>query len=241
MSMRILVVDDEPNIVNVLRSNLEREGYKVLAAYDGEEALRVTLSRKPDLILLDCMLPGLDGFDVCKRIRQESTVPIIMLTAKSEEIDKVLGLELGADDYITKPFSVREVLARVKAQLRRVSIQEERMGQPQAIIRIGGIVIDQNAYQVTLDGQAIDLTLREYELVRFLASHAGQVFTREELLETVWDYEYYGDVRTVDVTVRRAREKIEPDPERFRYILTKRGVGYYFSRDQGDAKTEDFG
>ncbi|NLA82507.1 MAG: response regulator transcription factor [Clostridiaceae bacterium] len=241
MSMRILVVDDEPNIVNVLRSNLEREGYKVLAAYDGEEALRVTLSRKPDLILLDCMLPGLDGFDVCKRIRQESTVPIIMLTAKSEEIDKVLGLELGADDYITKPFSVREVLARVKAQLRRVSIQEERMGQPQAIIRIGGIVIDQNAYQVTLDGQAIDLTLREYELVRFLASHAGQVFTREELLENVWDYGYYGDVRTVDVTVRRAREKIEPDPERFRYILTKRGVGYYFSRDQGDAKTEDFG
>ena len=241
MSMRILVVDDEPNIVNVLRSNLEREGYKVLAAYDGEEALRVTLSRKPDLILLDCMLPGLDGFDVCKRIRQESTVPIIMLTAKSEVIDKVLGLELGADDYITKPFSVREVLARVKAQLRRVSIQEERMGQPQAIIRIGGIVIDQNAYQVTLDGQAIDLTLREYELVRFLASHAGQVFTREELLENVWDYENYGDVRTVDVTVRRAREKIAPDPERFRYILTKRGVGYYFSRDQGDAKTEDFG
>ncbi len=239
MSMRILVVDDEPNIVNVLRSNLEREGYKVLAAYDGEEALRVTLSRKPDLILLDCMLPGLDGFDVCKRIRQESTVPIIMLTAKSEEIDKVLGLELGADDYITKPFSVREVLARVKAQLRRVSIQEERLGQPQAIIRIGGIVIDQNAYQVTLDGQAVDLTLREYELVRFLASHAGQVFTREELLENVWDYEYYGDVRTVDVTVRRAREKIEPDPERFRYILTKRGVGYYFSRDQGDAKTEN--
>ncbi|HZK42488.1 MAG TPA: response regulator [Clostridia bacterium] len=241
MSMRILVVDDEPNIVNVLRSNLEREGYKVLAAYDGEEALRVTLSRKPDLILLDCMLPGLDGFDVCKRIRQESTVPIIMLTAKSEEIDKVLGLELGADDYITKPFSVREVLARVKAQLRRVSIQEERIGQPQAIIRIGGIVIDQNAYQVTLDGQAVDLTLREYELVRFLASHAGQVFTREELLENVWDYEYYGDVRTVDVTVRRAREKIEPDPERFRYILTKRGVGYYFSRDQGDAKTENIG
>ena len=192
-------------------------------------------------MLLDCMLPGRDGFDVCKRIRQESTVPIIMLTAKSEEIDKVLGLELGADDYITKPFSVREVLARVKAQLRRVSIQEERLGQPQAIIRIGGIVIDQNAYQVTLDGQAVDLTLREYELVRFLASHAGQVFTREELLENVWDYEYYGDVRTVDVTVRRAREKIEPDPERFRYILTKRGVGYYFSRDQGDAKTENIG
>lgn len=241
MSMRILVVDDEPNIVNILRSNLEREGYKVLAAYDGEEALRMTFSRNPDLILLDCMLPGLDGFDVCKRIRQESTVPIIMLTAKSEEIDKVLGLELGADDYITKPFSVREVLARVKAQLRRVSIQEEQTGQPQSILQIGGIVIDQNAYQVSLDGQAVDLTLREYELVRFLASHAGQVFTREELLENVWDYEYYGDVRTVDVTVRRAREKIEPDPDHFRYILTKRGVGYYFNRDQGDAATEKMG
>lgn len=238
MSMRILVVDDEANIVNILRSNLEREGYRVLAAYDGEEALQLTFSRKPDLILLDCMLPGLDGFDVCKRIRQESTVPIIMLTAKSEEIDKVLGLELGADDYITKPFSVREVLARVKAQLRRVSLQEDRQGQGQTTIRIGGIVIDQNAYQVTLDGQAVDLTLREYELVRFLASHAGQVFTREELLENVWDYEYYGDVRTVDVTVRRAREKIEPDPDQFRYILTKRGVGYYFSRDHEEDAAE---
>ncbi len=231
--MRILVVDDEPNIVNILRSNLEREGYKVLTAFDGEEALRVAGSRNPDLILLDCMLPGVDGFDVCKQIRRESTVPIIMLTAKSEEIDKVLGLELGADDYITKPFSVREVLARVKAQLRRVSLQEDRfiLAQP---IRIGGLVIDQNAYQVTLNGEAVELTLREYELVRFLASHAGQVFTREELLENVWDYDYYGDVRTVDVTVRRAREKIEPDPDQFRYILTKRGVGYYFSRDNAD-------
>ncbi len=238
MSVRILVVDDEPNIVNILRSNLEREGYKVIAAYDGEEALQLAFSRKPDLVLLDCMLPGLDGFDVCKRIRRESTVPIIMLTAKSEEIDKVLGLELGADDYITKPFSVRELLARVKAQLRRVSIQEDRPDQAQAI-RIGGIFIDQNAYQVTLDGEPVDLTLREYELVRFLASHAGQVFTREELLENVWDYEYYGDVRTVDVTVRRAREKIEPDHQQFRYILTKRGVGYYFCRDHGETATEN--
>ncbi|HNZ63499.1 MAG TPA: response regulator [Bacillota bacterium] len=233
MSTRILVVDDEPNIVNILRSNLEREGYKVLAAYDGEEAIRLASSRNPDLILLDCMLPGIDGFDVCKRIRRDSTVPIIMITAKSEEIDKVLGLELGADDYITKPFSVREVLARVKAQLRRVSIQEDRLDLT-PVIEIGGIVIDQDAYHVTLDGQTVDLTLREYELVRFLASHAGQVFTREELLENVWDYDYYGDVRTVDVTVRRAREKIEPDPEEFRYILTKRGVGYYFRRDPGE-------
>lgn len=231
MSARILVVDDEANIVNILRSNLEREGYKVLAAYDGEEAVRIALGRKPDLILLDCMLPGIDGFDVCKRIRRDSTAPIIMLTAKSEEIDKVLGLELGADDYITKPFSVREVLARVKAQLRRVNLQEEQGEKAQAI-RIGEILIDQNAYQVTIGGEPVDLTLREYELVRFLAGHAGQVFTREELLENVWDYEYYGDVRTVDVTVRRAREKIEPDPDEFRYILTKRGVGYYFRRDE---------
>ena len=234
MSTRILVVDDEKNIVDILRSNLEREGYKVLAAYDGEEALRLTFSRNPDLVLLDCMLPGMDGFDVCKKIRRESTVPIIMLTAKSEEIDKVLGLELGADDYITKPFSVREVLARVKAQLRRVNLQENRFELVPSI-RIGGIAIDQNAYQVTLDGQPVDLTVREYELVRFLACHAGQVFTREELLENVWDYEYYGDVRTVDVPVRRAREKIEPDLDEFRYILTKRGIGYYFRRDQENA------
>lgn len=233
MSYRILVVDDEPGIVNILRSNLEREGYKVLEAYDGEEALTLASTRPIDLILLDCMLPGVDGFDVCKTIRRTSTVPIIMLTAKSEEIDKVLGLELGADDYITKPFSVREVLARVKAQLRRVSLQEDRAEQ-EAAIRIGGFVLDQHAYQVTVDGQPVDLTLREYELVRFLASHAGQVFTREELLENVWDYEYYGDVRTVDVTVRRAREKIEPDPDKFRYLLTKRGIGYYFCRDQND-------
>ena len=234
MSFRILVVDDEPNIVNILRSNLEREGYKVLAAYDGEEALKLAATRDPHLILLDCMLPGVDGFDVCKTIRRDSTVPIIMLTAKSEEIDKILGLELGADDYITKPFSVREVLARVKAQLRRVSLQEDRAEQVSAI-RIGEIVIDQNAYQVTVGGEPAELTLREYELVRFLASHAGQAFTREELLENVWEYEYYGDVRTVDVTVRRAREKIEPDPEKFRYLLTKRGVGYYFSRNPDES------
>ena len=237
MSLRILVVDDEPNIVNILRSNLEREGYSVLAAYDGEEALKLASTRDPDLILLDCMLPGLDGFDVCKTIRRDSTVPIIMLTAKSEEIDKILGLELGADDYITKPFSTREVLARVKAQLRRVSLQED-LAEQSSSIRIGGIVIDQDAYQVTVEGEPVELTLREYELVRFLASHAGQVFTREELLENVWDYEYYGDVRTVDVTVRRAREKIEPDPDKFRNLLTKRGVGYNLSRGLDETRTD---
>ncbi|NLC89219.1 MAG: response regulator transcription factor [Clostridiaceae bacterium] len=232
MALKILVVDDEQNIVDILESNLLREGYEVLVAYDGEEAVEITKTRKPDLVLLDCMMPGMDGFDVCKIIRQNSNVPIIMLTAKSEELDKVLGLELGADDYITKPFSVREVLARIKAQLRRVHIQErEKREEDESIISIGDIMIDKEAYQVFYAGKPLELTLREYELVLFLAEHAGQVFTREELLNHVWDYEYYGDARTVDVTVRRAREKIEPDQENFQYVLTKRGVGYYFAKD----------
>lgn len=232
MALKILVVDDEQNIVDILESNLLREGYEVLVAYDGEDAVEITKTRKPDLVLLDCMMPGMDGFDVCKIIRQNSNVPIIMLTAKSEELDKVLGLELGADDYITKPFSVREVLARIKAQLRRVHIQErEKREEDESIISIGDIMIDKEAYQVFYAGKPLELTLREYELVLFLAEHAGQVFTREELLNHVWDYEYYGDARTVDVTVRRAREKIEPDQENFQYVLTKRGVGYYFAKD----------
>lgn len=232
MALKILVVDDEQNIVDILESNLLREGYEVLVAYDGEEAVEITKTKKPDLVLLDCMMPGMDGFDVCKIIRQNSNVPIIMLTAKSEELDKVLGLELGADDYITKPFSVREVLARIKAQLRRVHIQErEKREEDESIISIGDIMIDKEAYQVFYAGKPLELTLREYELVLFLAEHAGQVFTREELLNHVWDYEYYGDARTVDVTVRRAREKIEPDQENFQYVLTKRGVGYYFAKD----------
>lgn len=229
---RILVVDDEENIVDILTSNLERAGYEVIAAYDGRTARDMALTKPCDLVLLDCMLPGMDGFEVCKAIRRESSVPIIMLTAKSEEIDKVLGLELGADDYITKPFSVREVVARVKAQLRRIRLQEEEQQEKDdRHIAIGDLVIDQDGYQAFLSGEPVDLTLREYELVRFLASHAGQVFTREELLDHVWDYNYLGDARTVDVTVRRAREKIEPEDGPFRYILTKRGVGYYFAKN----------
>lgn len=232
MSSKILVVDDEQNIVDILKANLEREGYEVLIAYDGEQAVECCKAKKPDLVLLDCMMPGMDGFDVCRIIRQTSNVPIIMLTAKSEELDKVLGLELGADDYITKPFSVREVLARIKAQLRRVHIQErEQLEKEEKVIAIGDIMIDKEAYQVFCAGKPLDLTLREYELVLFLADHAGQVFTREELLNQVWDYEYYGDARTVDVTVRRAREKIEPDQDNFQYLLTKRGVGYYFAKE----------
>lgn len=234
MSAKILIVDDEHNIVDILKVNLEREGYLTLAAYDGAQALDMGLTQKPDLILLDCMLPKMDGFDVCRKLRQQTNVPILMLTAKSEEIDKVLGLELGADDYITKPFSVREVLARVKAQLRRVSLSDYEHEDHPRVLVFGDLEIDQEAYQVRRGNDMIDLTLREFELVRFLAQYAGQVFSREALLEKVWGYEYFGDVRTVDVTVRRTREKIEPDQHNYRYILTKRGVGYYFDKPQNN-------
>ncbi|HHU08057.1 MAG TPA: response regulator transcription factor [Clostridiaceae bacterium] len=234
MDLKILVVDDEPNIVDILEENLSREGYTILKAYDGATALQIVLDEQPDLILLDCMLPRMDGFEVCKRIRQKSSVPIIMLTAKSEEIDKVLGLELGADDYITKPFSVREVLARVRALFRRVQYSENEQIDSDQVLVFGDLEIDQAGYQVSYKGTPIELTLREFELIRFLARHEGQVFSREELLEKVWGYEYYGDVRTVDVTVRRTREKLEPDQNHYQYLLTKRGVGYYFSKDHSD-------
>lgn len=226
--MKILVVDDEHNIVDILKVNLEREGYTVIAAYDGLQALEMAENQKPDLILLDCMLPRMDGFDVCRRLRQKTNIPILMLTAKSEEIDKVLGLELGADDYITKPFSVREVLARVKAQLRRITFNENSQEDTDKILSFGDLEIDVDKYEIRLSGKVIELTLREFELVLFLARNKGQVFSREALLEKVWGYEYFGDVRTVDVTVRRTREKLEPDQQNYKYLLTKRGVGYYF-------------
>lgn len=235
MAAKVLIVDDEANIVDILKANLERVGYTTLEAYDGETALELGLKENPDLILLDCMLPGMDGFDVCRKLRERTSVPIIMLTAKSEEIDKVLGLELGADDYITKPFSVREVMARVKAQLRRINYEENEHADSGKQLVFGDLVIDREAYEVSLAGEVINLTLREYELLRFLAQHAGQVFSRETLLEKVWGYEYFGDVRTVDVTVRRAREKLEPDQNNYRFLLTKRGVGYYFNKDCTEA------
>ncbi len=231
MNAKILIVDDEPNIVDILKANLEREGYQTIAAYDGKQALEMGISQKPDLILLDCMLPKMDGFDVCRKLRQSVSVPILMLTAKSEEIDKVLGLELGADDYITKPFSVREVLARVKAQLRRVNLRGNTADGSNRVIEFGDMEIDDEAYQVRRRGELLDLTLREFELLRFLARNEGQVFAREELLREVWGYKHFGDVRTVDVTVRRVREKLEPERDSTRYLLTKRGVGYYFSKD----------
>ncbi len=229
MEKKILVVDDERPIVEILKINLQKEGYVVFEAYDGEEAVSKAMVVEPDLILLDVMLPKLDGFSVCKKIREKSSVPILMLTAREEELDKVLGLELGADDYITKPFSIRELMARIKANMRRNQVAfEDKTEKEQQELRIGSFVLDFNRYELYKNDKLIDLTIREFDLVKFLASQPNKVFSRQSLLESVWDYEYYGDVRTVDVTVRRLREKVEDDPSEPRYIMTKRGVGYYF-------------
>ncbi|HOA79622.1 MAG TPA: response regulator YycF [Defluviitaleaceae bacterium] len=230
MGQKILVVDDEKSIADIIAYNLQKEGYEVLVAYDGEEALDIIFSKDPDLILLDIMMPKIDGFQVCRKVREKKETPIVMLTARAEEVDKVLGLELGADDYVTKPFSVRELMARVKANLRRVAVVEKEIKEEKSknFIVHNNLKIDIEKYEVTKDGEVIELTLREFELLKFLARQKGQVFSREILLEKVWGYEYYGDIRTVDVTVRRLREKIEDDPSRAEYILTKRGVGYYF-------------
>ncbi len=232
----ILIVDDEKTIVDMLVYNLQKEGYNTLEANDGEEAVNVALSQKPDLILLDIMLPKMDGLAVCKRIRQTLNIPILMLSAKDEEIDKILGLELGADDYITKPFSVRELMARVKANLRKAELsgaekagKEEEEKEEENIIAVGDLTLDLNKFEVKVRGEIMDLTLREFEVLKYLANQPGQVVTREVLLEKVWGYEYYGDIRTVDVTVRRIREKIEKDTSNPKILITKRGVGYYIA------------
>ncbi len=224
----ILVVDDEKAIVDILKFNLEKEGYTVSVAYDGEKALEMTLAGDYDLLLLDIMMPKKDGLQVCKEVREKSDVPIIMITAKAEEVDKVLGLEFGADDYITKPFSVRELMARVKSNLRRSILNENKNKTNGNIHKFYDLTINTDRYEVKKNDEIIELTSREYELLEFLALKNDQIFTREHLLEKVWGYEYYGDVRTVDVTVRRLREKIEDEPAKPEYILTKRGVGYYF-------------
>ncbi len=229
MNKKILIVDDEKPIVDILKFNLKKDGYSTLEAYDGEEGLEMALNQKPDLILLDVMLPKMDGFSVCKKLREKISTPILMLTAKEEEVDKVLGLELGADDYITKPFSVRELMARIRANLRR-NVPETQSTSPRDVLVKNGLEIDFSRYEVKKNKKTIELTLREFELLKFLSTQPGQIFTREQLLERVWGYEYYGDVRTVDVTVRRLREKIEDDAGEPAYVLTKRGVGYYFNR-----------
>ena len=233
---KILIVDDEKPIVEILTYNLQKEGYETIEAYDGEQAITLALTKKPDLILLDIMLPKVDGLTVCKRIRHTlSNVPILILSAKDEEIDKILGLELGADDYITKPFSVRELMARVKANLRKSEIiqdteqVEEETDDTGNKIDVGELKLDLDKFEVKVRGEVIDLTLREFEVLKYLANQPGQVVTRETLLEKVWGYEYYGDIRTVDVTVRRIREKIEKDTSNPKILITKRGVGYYIS------------
>ena len=228
MNRKILVVEDEKNIVDIVAFNLKKEGYEVICAYDGEEGLKLALEESPELILLDIMMPKMDGFQVCKKIRETLNVPIIMLTARAEEVDKVLGLEMGADDYVTKPFSIRELMARVKANLRR---REPAPTEPEVeeTYVFEEITIDLKRYTLKKRDEDIGLTRREFELIKFLAMQKGQVFSREILLEKVWGYEYFGDARTVDVTVRRLRTKLEDNPENPKYVLTKRGVGYYFS------------
>ena len=228
----ILIVDDEKPIVDILVYNLQKEGYSTLEANDGQEAIDIALSEKPDLVLLDIMLPRVDGLTVCKKIKNALNIPILMLTAKDEEIDKILGLELGADDYITKPFSVRELMARIKANLRKseanVSGGTEEMEKANTKrIVVGNLELDLDKFEAKVEGEVIDLTLREFEVLKFLANQPGQVITREVLLEKVWGYEYYGDIRTVDVTVRRIRGKIEKDTSNPKILITKRGVGYY--------------
>ena len=234
---KILIVDDEKPIVEILTYNLHKEGYETIEAYDGEQAITLALTQKPDLILLDIMLPKVDGLTVCKRIRHTLTnVPILILSAKDEEIDKILGLELGADDYITKPFSVRELIARVKANLRKSDNEYNKVveeakdnGRVPNEIKVGDLYLDLDKFEVKVRGQVIDLTLREFEVLKYLAQQPGQVVTRETLLEKVWGYEYYGDIRTVDVTVRRIREKIELDTSSPKILITKRSVGYYIA------------
>ncbi len=228
MQSKILVVDDEKSIVDILKVNLEKSGYKVIEAYDGLDAIEKALSENPDLILLDVMLPGADGFSVCRKIRESSQVPIIMCTAREDEVDKVLGLELGADDYMTKPFSLRELMARVKANLRRTQFIEQTDSTSAKIMQFGELTIDTEKYEVKKRDTVIELTYREFELLKYLATKKGKIFTRQNLLNKVWEYEFYGDERTVDVTIRRLREKIEDNPSMPVYIMTKRGVGYYF-------------
>lgn len=229
---KILIVDDEKPISDIIKFNLAKEGYETVAAFDGREAITKFEEENPDLIILDLMLPELDGLEVAKEVRKTSHIPIIMLSAKDSEFDKVIGLEIGADDYVTKPFSNRELLARVKAHLRRTenietAVAEENASASNSEITIGDLKILPDAFVAQKRGEDIELTHREFELLHHLATHMGQVMTREYLLETVWGYDYFGDVRTVDVTIRRLREKIEDTPSRPEYILTRRGVGYY--------------
>jgi DNA-binding response OmpR family regulator len=228
--LTILVVDDEPNIVEVVSAYLKRERFNVVTALDGEKALQKIAEHNPDLIVLDVMLPRIDGLEVCRRVRSTSNTPIIMLTARGEETDKLVGLGIGADDYLTKPFSPRELVARIKAVLRRASVAAPPEPGADTVLRFPGLKINPRTRVVETDSGPVDLTAKEFDLLFFLASHPLEVFTRTQLLDQVWDYSYYGDTSTVTVHVRRLREKIEPDPMRPRYIKTVWGVGYKFEK-----------
>lgn len=237
MADRVLVVDDEPALVELVAFNLRKAGFDVNTAADGAAALVAARSWNPQVVVLDVMLPGLDGFEVCRELRKWSAVPVLMLTARKEEVDRVVGLELGADDYLTKPFSPRELVARVRALLRRVRLDRETAaaGLAGGVLESGSLRIDLERHDVTVEGRSVDLTPTEFRLLSQLAQHPGRVYGREDLLRVIWGDDFFGDERTVDVHVRHLREKVEPDPAHPQLILTVRGVGYRFSpRPQGE-------
>ncbi len=232
MGSKILIVEDDQTMLSVLQYNLAKEGYEVVTAIDGVQALEIARSKKPDLIVLDVMLPKLDGLEVCRIVRREMTVPILMLTAKTEEIDKVVGLELGADDYMTKPFSMRELLARIRAMIRRMEMMKQETIPVDKIapaaLKVGDLEVNFARHQVCRSGDVLDLSPKEFDLLAFLVSNRQRVFSRDYLLEKVWGYDYTGDTRTVDVHIRWLRQKIEVDPAHPKLLLTVRGVGYKF-------------
>ena len=223
---KILIVEDDHNLLTTLKYNLQKDGYDVITAIDGAEAVETTRKEKPDLIILDIMLPKINGFEVCRILRKDMIVPILMLTAKTEETDKVVGLEIGADDYMTKPFSMRELLARVRAMLRRAKLTESMPTDAKTILKINDLEIDTARHRVLLRNAAIGLTSKEFDLLAFLARNIGLVFNRDQLLEKVWGYDYAGDTRTVDVHIRWLRQKIESNPKNPEYLITVRGTGY---------------
>jgi two-component system OmpR family response regulator len=227
---KILVVEDDSNLLETIKYNLIKEQYEVLVAEDGAEALAIARKEKPDLIILDIMLPVIDGFEVCRILRQEMTAPIIMLTARTGETDRIMGLDTGADDYMTKPFSIRELLARIRALLRRARVTAVKLPEAQSILSVGDIIIDLNRHRVTVKEQPLELTAKEYDLLVFLLQNESYVFSREQLLEKVWGYDFAGDTRTVDVHIRWLRQKIESDPANPEHLLTVRGTGYKIER-----------
>jgi two-component system OmpR family response regulator len=229
---KVLIAEDDKNLLDILKYNMEKEGYRVVTAQNGAQAVEQVRSEKPDLIILDIMLPEIDGFEVCRIVRKEMIVPILMLTAKADEVDKIVGLELGADDYMTKPFSLRELIARSKAMLRRIELVKQSLAQPDAqpssVLKFGELEMDTARHVVSIKQVPVDLGPKEFDLLAFLMRNRGQVFSRDILLDKVWGYEFAGDTRTVDVHVRWLRQKIELDPEKPVHLQTVRGVGYKF-------------